>query len=81
MEDQRGPGKTSLQGSVRLLDLCVAADSAWSVHWQRKDSYAGAGTHGYDNANSDMHAIFYATGPAFKREIRVPAFANVNLYC
>lgn len=74
------PERLHYRDHVRLLDLCVAADSAWSVHWQRKDSYAGAGTHGYDNANSDMHAIFYATGPAFKRGIRVPAFANVNLY-
>ncbi len=39
-----------------------------------------AGTHGYDPAVQDTHAIFYANGPSFKRGMTIPAFENVNIY-
>jgi len=38
------------------------------------------GAHGYDNRNTDMHAIFYAMGPAFKIDYSAPSFPNVDLY-
>ena len=64
----------------RTLDYVIVADSSWSVFYDKKGSYFG-GTHGYDNANKDMHTIFYATGPAFKSEGNIyPAFPNVSLY-
>ncbi|RLD32312.1 MAG: alkaline phosphatase family protein, partial [Bacteroidetes bacterium] len=34
----------------------------------------------YDNDLKDMHAIFYAAGPAFKSDYVHPTFENVNLY-
>lgn len=73
------PERLFYRNNPRLLDLCVVADSSWSVHWKENFSY-GRGTHGYDNANSDMHAIFYAMGPSFRKGIVVPPFANVSLY-
>ena len=39
-----------------------------------------AGQHGFDPAISDMHAIFYASGPNFKSNVKIPAFENVNVY-
>lgn len=63
----------------RIPEFVVVADSAWSVFWDKKSNYFG-GTHGYDNRNSDMHAIFYAFGPAFKQGYRHTAFNNVDLY-
>ncbi len=64
----------------RTLDFVVVADSSWSVFYDRKGRYFG-GTHGFDNANLDMHTIFYATGPAFKSNGFVnPVFSNVSLY-
>lgn len=39
-----------------------------------------AGQHGFDPAISDMHAIFYASGPNFKSNLKIPAFENVNVY-
>jgi len=64
----------------RTLDFVVVADSAWSLFYDEKGNYFG-GTHGFDNANRDMHTIFYATGPAFKNDGNVyPPFRNVSLY-
>lgn len=64
----------------RTLDFVVVADSAWSVFYDKKSKYFG-GTHGYDNADKDMHTIFYATGPAFNDDGKTyPVFKNVDLY-
>lgn len=38
------------------------------------------GMHGYDPDNKDMHGIFYAEGPSFKKGYVQPAFENVNIY-
>ena len=39
------------------------------------------GAHGFDPALvKDMYTIFYAWGPNFKTNTRVPAFENVNVY-
>jgi len=41
----------------------------------------GKGYHGFDATQvKDMHAIFYAWGPAFKKGITIPTFENVNVY-
>ena len=43
---------------------------------------AGAthGSHGYDPALPEMRAIFLARGPAFRRNLVLPAFDNVDVY-
>ena len=38
------------------------------------------GQHGFNPAIKDMHAIFYAWGPNFKSDLKIPAFENVNVY-
>jgi len=39
------------------------------------------GNHGFDPYQvKDMHATFYAWGPAFKSHLTIPAFENVNVY-
>ena len=58
----------------------ICADSAWRVKIKRDDRKGSLGDHGYDNFNTDMHAIFYATGPAFKKGYLHPTFNNVDLY-
>ncbi len=62
----------------RTLDLIVLADSAWSVTTGNDLHYKA--THGYHTANTDMHAIFYAYGPAFKKNYSAATFENVDLY-
>jgi alkaline phosphatase D len=63
----------------RTLDFVVVADSAWSVFYDKKGSYFG-GTHGFDNRNTDMHAIFYGMGPVLKKNYSQATFPNVSLY-
>ncbi len=66
----------------RVMDVVVAPDINWSVGWgsmKYGPDYVG-GTHGYDPRNKDMHAIFYASGPAFKQGYVHPTVENVNIY-
>jgi predicted AlkP superfamily pyrophosphatase or phosphodiesterase len=39
-----------------------------------------AAEHGYDPAMNDMHASFYAWGPAFLQHKKIAGFENVNIY-
>jgi len=64
----------------RVGNIIVVADSAWSVSVQKPENYSTGGTHGYDTRNTDMHAIFYAIGPAFKKNYIHPSFQNTNIY-
>ena len=63
----------------RTMDITLLADSSWIIRWEKQNSY-GSGAHGYDNKNTDMHAIFYATGPAFNKNQNYPTFDNIGLY-
>ena len=64
----------------RTLDLIAVADSSYSLFYKSDRKYSGSGTHGYDNRNTDMDAIFYAYGPAFKENYVQSRFKNVSLY-
>lgn len=63
----------------RTLDIIVVPYPGWSVLSGKKRK-VGNGSHGYDNDFKDMHAIFYAAGPAFKKGFVHPTFENVNIY-
>ncbi|MCU0370165.1 MAG: ectonucleotide pyrophosphatase/phosphodiesterase, partial [Bacteroidales bacterium] len=63
----------------RTLDFIFVADSAWQYSLTDK-VHGSAGAHGYNPYNTDMHAIFYAKGPAFKKGYIHPIFENTNIY-
>ena len=73
------PYRLRYRDSELISSLVVVADSAWSVHWEAP-KHVNYGTHGYDNCNEDMKAIFYACGPDFKEGHVHPGFPNVDLY-
>ena len=66
----------------RVMDIVATPDLHWSIGWGDKkypyDMIGGA--HGYDPRLKDMHAIFYASGPAFKHGYVHPTVENVNIY-
>lgn len=62
-----------------IPELVLVADSAWSLRWKGTGRTVG-GAHGYDPRNTDMHGIFYATGPHFRQGIVHPPFENVDIY-
>ena len=53
----------------------------WPKVFSLSDRKPKPGAHGYDPYKvKEMHAVFMAWGPAFKRGIKIPAFENVNVY-
>jgi alkaline phosphatase D len=66
--------------SPRFPGIVAVADSGWSIGTKDVASGYTGGAHGYDPSFSDMHAIFYAEGPAFNKGVTVPAFSNVEVY-
>jgi predicted AlkP superfamily pyrophosphatase or phosphodiesterase len=63
----------------RTLDFVLVADSSWQFTMTGKVPRS-SGAHGYNPYNTDMHAIFYARGPAFRVGYQQPTFENVDIY-
>lgn len=74
------PERLHYGSNPRTLDIIAVADSSYSLFKNSEREYKGNGTHGYDNRNTDMDAIFYAYGPAFKEDYSQKRFENVSLY-
>jgi predicted AlkP superfamily pyrophosphatase or phosphodiesterase len=73
------PERLHYGSNPRIQDIVVIADSSWSIG-TRPGPSRHLGAHGYDNANSDMHAIFYAAGPAFKKNYSFDQLDNIDIY-
>jgi len=63
----------------RVHDFVIEAEKGYSLVNKKSQNIKG-GTHGYDNKEKDMQAIFYAKGPAFKVNKQVGSFQNVSVY-
>ncbi|MEN8156990.1 MAG: ectonucleotide pyrophosphatase/phosphodiesterase [Bacteroidota bacterium] len=74
------PERLHYGDSPRFPGIVVVADSLWSIGTKTKASKYTGGTHGYDNAFTDMHTIFLAEGPAFRKGYTAPAISNVEIY-
>lgn len=62
----------------RIGDIFIAPKLPKVFSWG--DRRINPGAHGFDPALKDMHAVFYAWGPAFKKEKKIASFENVNVY-
>lgn len=74
------PAKYVYGKNPRIGDLVVVPDIGTNLHFRAKSSPSLGGAHGYDNYSPEMEAIFYAAGPSFKKNVKLPVMANVNLY-
>lgn len=74
------PSRLNYGTNPRIPEIVVIADSSWSIGTRPEGSGIRSGAHGFDNANSDMHAIFYAAGPAFKKEYSFDHLNNTDIY-
>ena len=72
------PNRLNFGKNSCIGQFVVVADSSWSIYIKNV-GYIG-GTHGYDNSNKDMQAIFYAIGPSFKKGITVNKMRNIDMY-
>lgn len=73
------PSYLNYGSNPRIFPILVLADSSYSLTWSYKKIEKG-GAHGYDFRNSDMHGIFYAIGPDFKRNLTTAPFQNIQIY-
>ena len=76
-------------GNPRIAPVWVLPEEGWHLVTRAtfdrlRKRYAArgylGGDHGYDPALRDMHGIFIAHGPAFRRGVEIPAVENIHLY-
>lgn len=78
------PRRLHYNEGPRVTPVIALAEEGWTItshaskHWMKPGQTYGA--HGYDNALPTMGAVFVAAGPAFRRDVTVPAFENVHIY-
>lgn len=79
------PEHWRLRTQPRVPAVTGIADEGWVVlrrsevttYWRRSPV---GGQHGYDPQLESMRGIFVASGPAFRRGARVPAFESVHVH-
>ncbi len=74
------PARWHYGTNSRIPEIVVLADSSWSIGTRPDGSGIRGGAHGYDNSNPDMYSIFYASGPAFKKNYSLSELNNVDVY-
>ncbi|HEY0427008.1 MAG TPA: ectonucleotide pyrophosphatase/phosphodiesterase [Pyrinomonadaceae bacterium] len=82
------PARFHYQDSPRIAPVICLAEEPWILTSQKRyenlkkdeDFSIIHGEHGYDNANESMRATFIAHGKAFKKNLLVEPFSNVNVY-
>jgi alkaline phosphatase D len=74
------PSRLHFGTNPRIPQIVIAADSSWSIGTRPDGSMLRGGAHGYDNADSYMFAIFYAAGPAFRKNYQIHELNNTDIY-
>ena len=64
----------------RIPAIVLIADPGWTIGLRSLPGRYSKGDHGYDWKWRDMHAIFYAEGPAFKKGFVADTVYNVDIY-
>ncbi|MEQ8525158.1 ectonucleotide pyrophosphatase/phosphodiesterase [Gracilimonas sp.] len=78
------PERYNLKNHSRVPELLLVADPGYTIntrdYFESRENYPSGGAHGFDNQEKEMHAIFVANGPDFRKGYRGKAFQNVHLY-
>ncbi|NGP88680.1 ectonucleotide pyrophosphatase/phosphodiesterase [Fodinibius halophilus] len=78
------PERYHLKNHRRVEDIVMVAELGYTIldeeYEQRFLNSLPRATHGYDNNNKEMQALFLARGPAFKSGAEVEAFQNIHIY-
>ena len=74
------PARYQYGSNARIGDLIVLPDVGCMVQFRDKGKPWLGGAHGYDNFDPTMQAIFYASGPSFKKNVTHPSLPNISLY-
>jgi predicted AlkP superfamily pyrophosphatase or phosphodiesterase len=63
-----------------IAPIVIIADMGWELMTNRETKWKPKGDHGFDNNDLDMHGIFVAQGPAFKKNYRTGTLWNIDVY-
>ncbi len=78
------PEKFNYNYNSRIAPIVIITKAGWKNtthnYFEKNKEKWSLGSHGWDNEDVDMRAIFYAHGPAFKNNYKIKAFENVNVY-
>jgi predicted AlkP superfamily pyrophosphatase or phosphodiesterase len=74
------PARFHFHDNARITPVVALAETGWMINVGRPTRNRNLGTHGFDNADPLMRALFIAHGPDFKSGARIPAFPNVDVY-
>lgn len=68
-------------GAIQILpDFGYYFSTTEEIISKKKDTNTNFGVHGYDQKHKEMHGIFYANGPAFKKAYITPSVKNIHIY-
>lgn len=78
------PERWAFNEGDRVPPLVCVAEEGWELTTRAYEAdnpggYLG-GTHGFDPADPEMHALFVARGPHFREGVTLPAVDNVHVY-
>ncbi len=78
------PDRYRLKNHRRVSQILMVADRGYTINTRAyvnsRSNYPSGGTHGFDNNDPEMHAIFIGAGPDFRKGLKVEAFENIHLY-
>jgi predicted AlkP superfamily pyrophosphatase or phosphodiesterase len=71
------PQKLNFKNSNRIGPIVTVANEGYVLNTQTQSL---KGNHGFDNSLTSMRSIFLARGPDFKKNIKMNAIKNVDVY-
>lgn len=78
------PERYHLKNHKRVTDLIMVADLGYFIntkdYFDRFPDRPTGATHGFDNRDKEMYAIFVAYGPDFKEGLKVKPFENIHVF-
>ena len=74
------PARFHYGRNPRVPDYLCLADTGWLLETKPPAAPFSRGTHGYDNADPTMAALFVAHGPSFAAGKTLPTFDNVSVH-
>ena len=79
------PERYHFRAHYRIPEVIVILDDGWTMFRERERmeryrSRVTGATHGFDNFELSMRALFVAHGPAFKSGYEIEPFENIHIY-
>ncbi|KAM6366726.1 ectonucleotide pyrophosphatase/phosphodiesterase family member 5 isoform 4-T4 [Alca torda] len=73
------PDRLHYKHNSKIQPILAVADKGWEIVYNKSDGFQ-SGNHGYDNILPEMHPIFLAVGPAFRKNATKEVMNATDLY-